>query len=1027
MKINLNTLQTTVNFSNHSSIKAAIIFVLIISFAYAPIIFLNQTLNYEDPISINLVNESEKSTLFTTTADVYGDYIALRPSIKLASDLILDGIFPFWNPHIGTGQPLAADSTLPILSPIMLAYLLPIQFWDIPLLLIIWIAGFSTYLFLRQLNLGFVSSLSGGIFFMLSGAFAWFLPNPNPLVMMFTPLILYSLEKIFQNSNPKFILLSAFCFSLAILGEHVETIILQLIFVSIYFVFRISVIIKNSNSFRNDNSNLKRRIILWPIISFVIAVGLTAFFSIPSIEFIQYNHLEHDETYGSRSFGYVSLLPSFIPYILGMLNGYWISDAAGIIGLWGYVGVGALFFSILGSLEYLKNKKSPHRYTPIFFLGVSFLFLLKIVDVPIISWIGMLPILNLISWTNYLSAIIPLGFVIASAFAINLFEKHMISIKSLIKSELITIAIILILFIPIIPFLINLETPSFVSENQIIQFVGFQLGLGILFSVFAFLSSYTIVKHNLSNFWLIPIIVLELSLYIPLGLHPIWLGYKSLLIIGSLGILIICMNLFSKNFQHLQISQRTKSIVVVTILVGTLSGFLYISEISPYGLLERYDPYADNSLTDFLKKNIDHARIFSFDYALIPNYSAGFHISNLGIFSAFNIEAFFDFNHNFLDNDAYLGRLGFPPWSYTYGPHNSIEKILENKKYYDFLGVKYFLSDGYDFGTLSYGIPGNSQNSQKFSSDDVLSQKFNSPFSSISSIGVSLATNHPNSKFLMTVNSIPYQEKFHRESTIDLIKNQRLNEFQLEPPLTNAQNVLFQFDLTSIDSKSDDILLAFVDDVSNLPKNQMPGKFSINNDEFEEKHLVFSINHFDDNYPVVFEQNSVRVTENPDVFPRSFLVYASTPIPLDDAQNFLIKNPNFNFKENVILESSNQTSLKIMSTFDPNNEVIFIEDSPNKIILSTKSNSDSILVLTDSFYPGWKVYVDNVESEIFRANGLVRGVFLPAGEHHVQFEFLPNSFIVGLAISLITLISSVVIINEYKNIYEKKLMHSNQL
>ncbi|MBH0204076.1 MAG: YfhO family protein [Nitrospira sp.] len=59
-----------------------------------------------------------------------------------------------------------------------------------------------------------------------------------------------------------------------------------------------------------------------------------------------------------------------------------------------------------------------------------------------------------------------------------------------------------------------------------------------------------------------------------------------------------------------------------------------------------------------------------------------------------------------------------------------------------------------------------------------------------------------------------------------------------------------------------------------------------------------------------------------------------------------------------------------------------------------------ILVLTDAFYPGWKVRVDGEEQKILRANYLFRAVALPAGNHKVEFIYDPASFKVGLMISL---------------------------
>jgi hypothetical protein len=61
------------------------------------------------------------------------------------------------------------------------------------------------------------------------------------------------------------------------------------------------------------------------------------------------------------------------------------------------------------------------------------------------------------------------------------------------------------------------------------------------------------------------------------------------------------------------------------------------------------------------------------------------------------------------------------------------------------------------------------------------------------------------------------------------------------------------------------------------------------------------------------------------------------------------------------------------------------------------------LVLADSFYPGWRVYVNGQEREILKANVFFRGVDLPAGTHIVEFLYRPRSFALGLTVSLATL------------------------
>ena len=72
------------------------------------------------------------------------------------------------------------------------------------------------------------------------------------------------------------------------------------------------------------------------------------------------------------------------------------------------------------------------------------------------------------------------------------------------------------------------------------------------------------------------------------------------------------------------------------------------------------------------------------------------------------------------------------------------------------------------------------------------------------------------------------------------------------------------------------------------------------------------------------------------------------------------------------------------------------------VAIQASLNKPGVLVLTDSFYPGWRVYVDGKEKEILRANVFFRAVPLSAGEHVVDFRYRPRSFTIGLAISLLT-------------------------
>jgi hypothetical protein len=70
-----------------------------------------------------------------------------------------------------------------------------------------------------------------------------------------------------------------------------------------------------------------------------------------------------------------------------------------------------------------------------------------------------------------------------------------------------------------------------------------------------------------------------------------------------------------------------------------------------------------------------------------------------------------------------------------------------------------------------------------------------------------------------------------------------------------------------------------------------------------------------------------------------------------------------------------------------------------RIEIQTNSKSPSFLILSEIYYPGWKAFVDGVETHLFQTNYVLRGIMLPAGSHIIHFKFEPRSFYYGAGIS----------------------------
>lgn len=86
----------------------------------------------------------------------------------------------------------------------------------------------------------------------------------------------------------------------------------------------------------------------------------------------------------------------------------------------------------------------------------------------------------------------------------------------------------------------------------------------------------------------------------------------------------------------------------------------------------------------------------------------------------------------------------------------------------------------------------------------------------------------------------------------------------------------------------------------------------------------------------------------------------------------------------------------------PSDWARIVSYQPNQVEIETETAENRLLVLLDSYYPGWKAAVDAVSTPVIAANFVYRGVRLQPGRHHVTFRYEPRSFVYGAAISVCT-------------------------
>lgn len=155
--------------------------------------------------------------------------------------------------------------------------------------------------------------------------------------------------------------------------------------------------------------------------------------------------------------------------------------------------------------------------------------------------------------------------------------------------------------------------------------------------------------------------------------------------------------------------------------------------------------------------------------------------------------------------------------------------------------------------------------------------------------------------------------------------------------------------------------------------------------------------------PLVYDAE-VKIYENPQVFPRVYLVgnfeIASS---FQEAQE-LMASPDFDLEDSAVLEKAPPGWYKVSASGYPESRAWIEQYTPNQVKIAAELESDALLVFTDVFYPGWRAYTQEGLTDIYRVNGLTRGVFLKRGKHDIIFKYFPFSFQAGLIIALVSLL-----------------------
>ncbi|EKD53315.1 MAG: hypothetical protein ACD_61C00071G0003 [uncultured bacterium] len=270
---------------------------------------------------------------------------------------------PLWNPYSYSGYPLLATFHSGVFYPFTFIYALlgDIKGWNFLVIFPSFATALTMYFFLRQIKVGKVGAVVGGLVYAYSGfAISWAQFVTADQAMIWMPLVLIILEKYFESKKKYYLYWLPILFFLLVTAGHFQIMVYITVLSAAYFVWKWI-----------EKRDLKDLAVM--IVPGVLTFGLSAFQLLPTLELTKYGLRSVENYIAQYNYG---LLP--IKYLVTLIApDYFGNPATGnFFGVFNYheaifyTGIFAVFCFLLSLFMYRSNK-----YIRFFVWVVVFAFL----------------------------------------------------------------------------------------------------------------------------------------------------------------------------------------------------------------------------------------------------------------------------------------------------------------------------------------------------------------------------------------------------------------------------------------------------------------------------------------------------------------------------------------------------------------------------------------------------------------------------------------------------------------------------
>ena len=138
---------------------------------------------------------------------------------------------------------------------------------------------------------------------------------------------------------------------------------------------------------------------------------------------------------------------------------------------------------------------------------------------------------------------------------------------------------------------------------------------------------------------------------------------------------------------------------------------------------------------------------------------------------------------------------------------------------------------------------------------------------------------------------------------------------------------------------------------------------------------------------------------NPEAFGNCWLVKGIKYV--DGPNQEMLALDNTDLKDTAVIDKVFQSGIKQNPVFDSAAFIKLKERRNDTVTYSFHAATAQFAVLSEIYYNrGWIAYIDGQEAPYARVNYVLRGLYVPAGDHTIEFRFLPKSYYLGRTITI---------------------------